>query len=199
MNEQTPPTRRSSRLFIALELPPSLQDQINQRCPALRAVSWSQPEQLHLTLAFIGALSEQQMAALDEALLQIQFEPFLLQLDRVGHFNQRTLWLGSELSRPLQLLHDRLQQCLASLGLERDRRPFTPHITLGQIKTGAPGPLLHQLEATLLKHPMMLEVDRFVLKNSILAAPHPIHQMIRLYGATAAAVKAPPVPTPDQP
>lgn len=178
MDENT----KTNRLFIAVELNEMLQERIALRRPDLRDLRWIAPERLHLTLAFIGSLPEPQMQRLDEALDRIRFRPFELELNRLGVFSQRTLWLGCEPNQDLDQLHQAIQTTLQALAVKVDSRPYRPHITIAYSRAPLTEHLIAQLDNELIPEPMSMQVDQFVLKNSILSNDGPpIHQTLRLY------------------
>ena len=122
------------RLFLAIPLP-------DETKAALRTVQSSAPrgmrlvvaDKMHLTLHFIGpALIEWLVEKLDT----IHCEAFPLTIRSLGHFetarNTITLWAGVDPSPSLLELHRLLGECLSSLNLPLDSRPFSPHITLAR-------------------------------------------------------------------
>lgn len=174
-------TAHIKRLFIAIDLAETLQECLAQRETAIRGLNWGIPEQLHLTLAFIGKLPQEKMIALDNALRSIEFEPFELSMDRLGTFAKRTLWLGCDPSEPLSWLHDQVSESLKLSGISTAVRDFRPHITLARSKEPISDASIRQLENQVLPEPLSMIVDRFALKNSVLTAAAPLHQTIRLY------------------
>lgn len=98
------------------------------------------PEQVHLTLHFIGQIEATRLPLLRQG-LAVQFEPFELEL---GHAQQ---WKGGlallcpeHASTVLAALHARLAEALLALGLEVDERPLGPHLTLARRAAGAVPP-----------------------------------------------------------
>ena len=140
-----------TRTFIALELNEALQrflgeiiSQISQELPGLR---WVDPTGIHLTLAFLGELSDDELAeavdATEEAAQKaIPFEYRLKGLGIFGSTHQpRVIWMGVEdlpsgkiQGSPLQQLHRVLTRKLELRGFEIEKRPFSPHLTLARIK-----------------------------------------------------------------
>ena len=140
-----------TRTFIALELNEALQrflgeiiSQISQELPNLR---WVDPTGIHLTLAFLGELSDDQLAAAigaseEAAQKAIPFEYRLKGLGIFGSTHQpRVIWMGIEdlpsgkiQGSPLQQLHRVLTRKLELRGFEIEKRPFSPHLTLARIK-----------------------------------------------------------------
>jgi RNA 2',3'-cyclic 3'-phosphodiesterase len=134
-----------TRTFIALELNEALQrhlsEIIREMASALPDLRWVNPAGIHLTLAFLGELDDEQLAqatAATEAAAQ-QAQPFSYRLTRPGFFGSprspRVIWMGiEELSGKLNQLHRLLNHELEQRGFEVDKRPFSPHLTLARVK-----------------------------------------------------------------
>jgi 2'-5' RNA ligase len=140
-----------TRTFIALELNEALQgflgDIISQAARDLPNLRWVDPAGIHLTLAFLGYLTDERLeTAIDAARLAAQqavpFEYRLKGLGIFGSANQpRVIWMGIEdlpsgqiQGSPLQQLHRVLTKELELRGFEVEKRPFSPHLTLARIK-----------------------------------------------------------------
>ncbi len=135
-----------TRTFIALELSESLQrslgEMIRRMALELPGLRWVDPARIHLTLSFLGELTNEQLAlAMEATELAVQkVSPFSYRLSQAGMFGSprqpRVLWVGvEEPSGNLQRLHRILNQELERRGFEIDTRPFSPHFTLSRIKT----------------------------------------------------------------
>jgi 2'-5' RNA ligase len=134
-----------TRTFIALEMNEDLHrhlerviDQVAQVLPNAR---WVNPAGIHLTLAFLGELTDAQLAEAMQAaaIAAHQAHPFTYRLSRLGIFGSpqqpRVLWMGiDEPSGALTRLHRILNQELEQRGFEIDKRPFSPHLTLARFK-----------------------------------------------------------------
>lgn len=154
-----------TRTFIALELDESLQrylgEIIRRMAHDLPGPRWVDPAGIHLTLAFLGELNDQQLAeATHAAELSARLIPsFQYRLSRPGFFGSprqpRVIWIGvEEPSGNLQLLHQQLSLELTQRGFEIDTRPFSPHLTLARIKA----PLKSEEQQRLLR--LLAEQDR---------------------------------------
>jgi RNA 2',3'-cyclic 3'-phosphodiesterase len=135
-----------TRTFIALELDVSQQQflgniigQGKQFLPDLR---WVEPGGIHLTLAFLGELNEEQLekAAFATRSAALQSESFTYRLSGLGTFGPprqpRVLWMGvSEPSGTLDRVHQTLALTLEEQGFTTEKRPFSPHLTLARIKS----------------------------------------------------------------
>jgi 2'-5' RNA ligase len=106
-----------------------------------RAVRWVAPDNMHLTLRFLGDTPEDKLpviAAELDAITQ-QFQPFQLHLNEIGCFpnrkRPRVIWAGLEGElKTLNVLQSRIEKAVQSLGWEEDDRPFRAHLTIGRVK-----------------------------------------------------------------
>ena len=119
------------RLFIAIQLDKNIKDALRGVQNELRRRgvegNYTRPENLHLTLAFIGDYPDPD-AVLD-VMESVCFEPFLLRLSGLGAFGE-LWWAGLEADEELDMLARRLRRALSEKGIPFDRKAFRPHITL---------------------------------------------------------------------
>lgn len=131
------------RLFVAIELPERLRiavaDLGSRLAPKLPKASWVRASNLHLTLAFLGELTEHQLPALAKTLVSSaeQSEPFSLQVEGAGCFppsgRSRVAWLGFSTSRTVLDLQRKLVAGLrSSIGFDTGDRDFAPHLTVAR-------------------------------------------------------------------
>jgi 2'-5' RNA ligase len=133
------------RLFVACELPSEMKNGLARLQDTLRAqgapqVRWVRPEGVHLTLKFLGEVSEDRVAALREALAPTVegIPPLTLALGEVGTFGGRrgvrVLWVGiaGDLEH-LSRLQGRVESALDPLGFPPEGRAFSPHLTLARV------------------------------------------------------------------
>jgi len=128
------------RLFVALALPDSVADGLLPMQSGVPGARWSEREQLHVTLRFIGEVDGRDACAIDDALSAISASRFTLQLKGVGEFggkHPRALWAGVAPNDALVHLQRKIETALQRIGLEPEQRKFTPHVTLAYLK-GAP-------------------------------------------------------------
>lgn len=91
----------------------------------------TRPDDLHLTLAFVGDLDNADAIALSQAANALRFKPFDWQLDRIGFFEAAgAVWAGGEMVTPLLELAEKLRHVLDELKVSYDSRPLVPHVTL---------------------------------------------------------------------
>jgi RNA 2',3'-cyclic 3'-phosphodiesterase len=144
----------SLRLFVALEPPAPVRRQLKLLAAELRRaagraardVRWVLPEQIHLTLQFLGNAPEERLADVQRAVAEAAAlaRPLSLLVRGAGGFpnarRPRVLWAGVEGEvEALGGLARDLGARLARLGFPPEERPFSPHLTLGRARDGAPG------------------------------------------------------------
>ena len=128
--------------FFALSLPKDTKERIQeltQRAWTRDSFEkWVHPDDYHITLAFLGDSSPQQ---LDDAIDHIEAQvrscsSFSLKLNQFGTYGKvdspRILWLGVHHSPPLHLIRELVYDGCKEVGFQLDSRPFSPHITLGR-------------------------------------------------------------------
>src|SRR5437762_3129412 len=129
------------RLFVALELPAAVRENLGALLKALRAVSpqtrWVRPENLHLTLKFIGEVPETEFAVIRNALAAARSDqPVALEFRGLGFFpnekRPRVFWAGIEASPNLKTLAAEIDRAMEKLGIPCEQRPFSPHLTLAR-------------------------------------------------------------------
>ncbi len=139
----------TERLFVAVPLPDSLREELAALYTPLPGVAWTRPEQLHLTLRFLGAVEPPHAAAVEQALERVRVEPFVLPLAGTGVFPPRgaprVLWVGVGRGHPrLHQLRQRIDDALLGAGLPLDVRLFQPHATLARVRIDAAPGAVHQ-------------------------------------------------------
>ena len=119
------------RLFIAIQFSEDMLNALLDVQSEMKAFDvrgrYSPPENLHLTLAFIGEYGNPDEVM--DALASVPFEPFPLRLDRLGNFGD-LYWAGIAENPKLAAFAKRLRRALADRNIPFDRKRFSPHITL---------------------------------------------------------------------
>ncbi len=108
---------------------------------AFAGASWVKPENIHLTLKFLGELSPARAEEVAEVLKGAAegLEPFTLTASGVKGFpnltRPRVLWVGIEDNEALLSLYEEIEQTLSYIGIEKETRPFRAHLTLCRIRS----------------------------------------------------------------
>lgn len=131
------------RLFVALDPPEEVKDALDRLCEGLPGIRWSDVDQFHLTLRFIGEVGQGTFYEIGEALARVGQAPFELALKGIGQFPPRgsphTLWAGVEdPTGGVASLRRRIERALAEVGVPPERRKFAPHVTLGRFRGPPP-------------------------------------------------------------
>ena len=90
------------------------------------------PEDFHITLHFIGSVTDEEKDCLHQAARKVTFQPFGLSLDCFGFFDKaRVFWMGMQ-AAPAELsrLHENLGEALSACDYQPDSRPYSPHVSL---------------------------------------------------------------------
>jgi 2'-5' RNA ligase len=131
------------RLFVGIDIPDDLRRRIAGYAETLRdiapGVRWVQPETLHVTLKFIG--ETQLVEQIKSALARVEAAPFEITFRDVGFFTPRqprVFWIGVHASEALPELAARIDLATASRGIEREEKPYKPHLTLARAGSGNP-------------------------------------------------------------
>ncbi len=167
------------RLFFGLELPNALRARIGALAGGIDGARFAPPENLHITLRFIGEVDEPTLQDVALAAGGIRFEPVPVTLAGAGHFESRkrvsAVWLGVEPSPPLVGLRDRIEAALVRSGLPPERRKFKPHVTIARLNKGRPDEIHRWLAANTTFRAAPFLADRFVLFSSALGREGPVY------------------------
>ncbi|CAN5873490.1 RNA 2',3'-cyclic phosphodiesterase [soil metagenome] len=182
------------RTFIAIELPQSVQNPINQVQIALQAhlreqqcpesIQWTPVAKIHLTLRFLGETSASQQEFITPGLSEIaQRQPaFVLSLSDLGCFpNFRApsvVWLGlqGELTA-LQQLQQQLEQLARKTDFVPENRAFAPHITLGRARRSSSPSDLHRTGAALQQFQAAVTMQRH---SNLSSEPFVVDQFVHI-------------------
>ena len=127
------------RLFIAINFNDDTRAQFLALRDKLRSESmggrFSEPENIHLTLAFLGECDMKQVASAKAAMDAVSFEPFPIRIERIGrskHDGGDVWWAGVLENKSLIAIQSELTNKLIDAGFVLDNRKYSPHITLGR-------------------------------------------------------------------
>lgn len=151
------------RLFVALEIPAAVRDNLAAQVAELRELSakvadkrprWVLPGNLHVTLKFIGEVAPTKLEGIRGALSATRSDaPVEIKFRGLGFFpneqHPRVLWAGVDASTNLPSLAGDIDAALETQGIARQRPAFTPHLTLARIE---PPGLHEKLRAAIQKN-----------------------------------------------
>jgi 2'-5' RNA ligase len=134
------------RTFICIEIPESIKERIGGLQRTLREieaqVSWTKPSHIHLTLKFLGDVEAARIDGLCRAVERAAsgIRLFDVEVSGAGCFpsprSPRVLWVGfSNVPEQLRQLYSNIEDELARQGFEREKRKFSPHLTIGRVRT----------------------------------------------------------------
>jgi 2'-5' RNA ligase len=141
-------------------------------------------ENIHITLKFLGDINESLLEETKSVVTTLRFSPFLINLSEIGAFpnlgRPRIIWAGiSEGENELSKIFRELEDALDVLGFNRERRRFSPHVTIARVRSGKNR---RRLIETVLQNKDVafgdLMVDRVKLKRSILTSKGPIYSTL---------------------
>jgi 2'-5' RNA ligase len=177
------------RLFVAIDLPEQQRQGLKSICHGLPAETrWTPPEQLHLTLRFIGAVDGHLSTLIKQTLAELTFTPFWLQIQGLGHFPPKRpakiLWAGVAENPNLVQLQRQIESRLVQLGLAPETRQFHPHLTIARLPPG----LAPEILAAYLAHHSQVSaapfrVECFHLYASLLTKDGAVHHLEETYNA----------------
>jgi len=191
----------SVRTFVALELSPSVKAGILRLAESLSRkgvrASWSRDETLHLTLKFVGDVGEADVPDLVEAVgrAAARRRPFTFETRGIGAFpsprRPRVVWVGVAPTEPLFDLQADVERELAALGIPREERRWSPHITVGRIRDPQEAPDLEGTLPTLRCPEEAVAVRDVLVMKSVLSPSGAIHEQIARVPLGASTPTAP--------
>jgi 2'-5' RNA ligase len=172
------------RLFVALALPDAVGEGLLLLQGGVPGARWSQREQLHLTLRFVGEVDGRDAAAIDDALAAIRAPRFTLELKGIGEFggkNPRALWCGVREDAAVLHLQRKIESALQRIGLPAEERKFAPHVTLARLRGAPRDRVITFLVTHALYASLPFEVTNFILYSSQMTPNGSIYRPERSY------------------
>lgn len=134
------------RIFIALDIPKEIRARMTEYMERARqyapGVRWARVEGLHVTLKFVGHVSDAKVEEIKAALAKVKSAPFEVRFEEVGFFpnpkSPRVFWIGVHATDALAQLAGTIDQAVAAAGIPREDKPYRPHLTLARAGS-APG------------------------------------------------------------
>jgi len=141
-----------------------------------------EPENIHITLKFLGDTSESQIGEIDKIMKDAVkgIEPFNIQLKGAGVFpNQnyiKVIWIGIKQGEPIGLILRKIDEQLSKIGFKKEKRGFSPHLTIARVKSAKEKDgILHVIEKYRDVHFVDVRVNSINLKKSDLTPKGPIY------------------------
>lgn len=136
------------RLFIALDIDNAIRKHIERFIEGLSGFApdarWARPEALHVTLKFIGEQPEAAVEEIKQALSNVRESTTEISFRGYGFFpapkSARVFWIGVEGDAHLGALAAAIDAGMSSLGIEKEARIFSPHLTLARSSRGSGSP-----------------------------------------------------------
>jgi len=179
------------RTFIAIELPEEIKTILSRIQDELKQthadVKWVKPENIHLTLKFLGEIEQDLVKKIQSALSEIAQKNsiFTLGLSNIGAFPKlqypRVVWIGIKHDQRFFEIAGDLEKGLIKIGLPAESRPFSSHITLGRVRSGLNRKALVEKLDFLnrnLSSPPEFKVFSLTLFKSTLTPAGPIYETI---------------------
>ena len=168
------------RLFVALDLPWELRQLLSLMAGGgIPGARWVSPENYHLTLRFIGETQAPKAEDIDLALSAIRAREFSLTLAGVGSFAKggrvNSLWVGVERNPVLDHLRTKIETALQRVGVDPERRRFTPHVTLARLDNAVEAKLAAFVQAQNLFRAEPVAVGHFTLFSSQLGKEQSVY------------------------
>jgi 2'-5' RNA ligase len=160
------------RLFIALDIDDAIRTRISRFLEGVSGFApearWARPKSLHVTLKFIGEQPESAIEPIKQALSDIHGRASEIQFRGYGFFptpkSARVFWIGLEVGPQLTALVALIDDKLATMGIPKESRAYSPHLTLARgaggsgsprrNKTDAPNRSFHRLQEKLATMPV---------------------------------------------
>lgn len=173
-----------SRLFIAADLDEMTREALSHLLGDLPGAHWTPPDQMHITLKFLGETPAAKMDALRHGLRRIEGKAFTVALKGLGVFPLRgdpeTLWIGVH-SQALISLRNRMESVLAQAGFAREHRKYHPHLSLARLGQGPVEWLADYLKSQAGISIVEAAIHSFTLFESERHAGGPIYSVIETF------------------
>ncbi|HLD59764.1 MAG TPA: RNA 2',3'-cyclic phosphodiesterase [Candidatus Bilamarchaeaceae archaeon] len=169
------------RCFIAINLPSEIKDKILSISKSIHTdvVRLVKPENLHITLKFLGEVSEDQVEEIKTKLSSISFSPFILPIEGIGVFPNenyvKVVWIGCK-SDELEKLSDEMEKLLG-----KSDRQFTSHLTIARVTKKIN--MTYFLEKNKNLKVGDIQINSFELMKSELTPSGPIYTKLAIFKA----------------
>lgn len=170
------------RAFIAVELSKEIRDKIAEAGASLKGggrITPVSPENMHITLKFLGDVSDAEIEIVKEELQKLHGSPFSLTAAKVSAFGHPVRVVKAEVSDcgNCASLAAQIETSLAARGFAREDKKFSPHITIARVKEYSPV-LLPKISAIADMQFGICTISEICLKQSILTPSGPIYKTL---------------------
>ena len=132
------------RIFIGIDLDPEVRTRIERFLEGVEGFApearWVRPESLHITLKFVGEQTPERVQAIAEHMQLVESSAFEIRAGGYGFFPTakapRVFWIGIHAGPQLAELAESIDMATAKLGIPREDRPYSPHLTLARASAG---------------------------------------------------------------
>lgn len=173
------------RLFVALSLPDGVIARLAIMCSGIPGANWVAPENMHITLRFIGEVDEPTAEEINYVLSQLEADAFSLEICGLDTFGRgshpHALWVAVKASPELLHLQSKIESTIVRAGLPPEGRKFTPHVTLARMNRPDVGRVQSFIEGNNLFHAGPFTVSQFTLFESRMGNGGPIYDPLADY------------------
>lgn len=177
------------RTFIAIDICDKAKKEVALLEEGLKKahadVKWVKVENVHLTLKFLGEVAEEKIKDISGILdgIASEYSKFDITLSQIGAFPKldypRVVWVGIEgNSAALKEIAAKVDEGCTKIGFEKEKRPFSAHITLGRVRSPKNKRELKEAIVNLSITPLTSSVDELVLYQSVLTPQGPVYTKI---------------------
>ena len=181
-------TTRPRRLFVALLPTEPVRAALTALMGDLARARWTPTDQLHITLRFIGDVSETSRQQIEDALDRVRVQPFFLGVEDTGRFPPRghpaVAWAGVASHPHLHQLRQQVDDRLLATGVPFELRPFVPHFTLARTGEASVGAVEQWLKQHREFAGPVWRVDAFHLMASDLQPEGAVHRVLKTFALT---------------
>lgn len=180
------------RLFTAIELPAEHRMRLTGLRGGLRGARWIEPENYHITLRFVGDVDDRTADEIADALDRVRAKNVRVHLQGLGSFGSKkphSVWARVHPDPALMELQAEHERLLHRIGLEPERRRFTPHVTIARLKGASATDVASWLAVRGDFEAPAFVANRFVLMSSrasVGGGPYVVEEAYSLVSARAA-------------
>lgn len=182
------------RSFLAVDIDSRVKSEINRFLEKLRrvqeSVKWVQQDNVHITLYFFGEIDDPTLQALEGVVQSavLGLSSFSVGIEGLSAFpstsRPRVIWLGvrdatGTLKRIYSAVYEQIMAC--NLDVEREKKGYTPHITVGRVKERTAPKLIDELGTSRGIYFGDIAVNSVVLYKSTLTRTGPIYEPLRVF------------------